>query len=213
MLLALHDKKGTVLSSASISLPYGLPAAVLMELTLSSRLAINNKKLVIIDTTPTGDDILDEALIKIKQSKRKKGPKHWVSKLGIKDLRARLLNRLVDRGILRGEQYKILWIIPSQCYKTKDANMKQKVTERIRTAVFGRSTSDPRTLVLISLVNACGLIDKIFSREERKDAQKRIKELVKSDLIGKAVSDTVAGIQAAIIATCAASVTAASSSS
>ncbi len=45
LLLALHDEKGTLLSSASASLLYGLSGVVLMELTLNKRLHIDKKLL------------------------------------------------------------------------------------------------------------------------------------------------------------------------
>jgi hypothetical protein len=202
MLLALHDEKGTVLSSASMSLEYGLSGAVLMELVLRGRLRADKKNLVIVDAALTGDDILDEALTKIKQSKRDRNTKYWVDKLsrGIKDLKGRLLDRLIDKGILRTEKRRILGVISSQRYPMEDAKAEQEVRDRIRAVILGGATLDPRIAMLISLVNACGLVDEIFSREERKLARKRIKEIAKKDLIGKTVSDTVAEIEAAIVA-------------
>ncbi|MFQ5822601.1 MAG: GPP34 family phosphoprotein [bacterium] len=215
LLLSWHDEKGTVLSSASMSLQYGLSGAVLMELSLMGRLHIDKKNLVVVDATPTGDDILDEALTIIKHSKRKRNAQYWVSKLSreIKNLKERLLNRLIHKGILKKEEHRILWVFPSQRYPTEDAKVEQEVRDGIRAIILDGKTPEPRMAVLISLVNACNLVGEIFSREERKVARKRVKEIAKSNLIGMAVSDTVAGIQVAISAAIAATVVASSSSS
>jgi hypothetical protein len=215
MLLALHDKKGTVLSSASMSLKYGLSGAVLMELVLRGKLRADKKNLVIVDAALTGDDILDEALTKIKQSKRDRNIKYWVGKLsrGIKDFKGRLLDRLIGKGILRKEKRRILGAIPSRRYPMKDTKAEQEVRNRIRAVILGGANLDPRIVMLISLVRACGLVNEIFSREERKLAGKRLKEITKKELIGKVVSDMVAEIMAAIVACIVASTAASSSSS
>ncbi|MFH1754662.1 MAG: GPP34 family phosphoprotein [Candidatus Latescibacterota bacterium] len=202
LLLALHDRKGTVVSSTSMALTYGLTGAILMELTLAGRLAIEEQKFVLIDPTPTGDDILDEALARIKSSKIYRKPGYWVSKLsGIKKIKDRLLGRLVNQGILRREEHRILRVIPSRRYPTAYSVPEMKLRERIRTVVLKGKKPDERTVVIISLVNACNLIKEIFDKEERKAAKKRIKEITESEAIGKAVSDTVAGVQAAVLAT------------
>lgn len=202
LLLALHDEKGTVLSSASTALKYGLSGAILMELTLNRRLHTDEKNLVVVDAASTGDDVLDEALTKIRESKRNRNAKYWVNKLskGITDLKGRLLNRLVHKGILRREEHRILWVIPSQRYPTKDAKMEQGVREHIRAVILDGKMPDSRMTMLISLIKACNLVNELFSRKERKIARKRIKEIAESDLIAKMISDTIAGIQAAITA-------------
>jgi hypothetical protein len=214
LLLALRDKKGTLVSSASMALTYGLAGAVLMELTLRQRLSIEDSKCILNDSTPTGDDILDEALAKIGSSKKNRKPQYWVSKqCGVKKMKDRLLDRLVNEGILRRQEHRILRVIPSKRYPTVYSGPEMKLRERIRSVVIQGKDPDERTMVIISLVNACSLINEIFEKEERKAAKSRIKELSKGEAVGKAVSDTVAGIQAAVMVAITASTIAATSSS
>lgn len=200
LLLALQDEKGTVLASAAGSLSYGLAGALLMELALRSRLH-DRKNLAAADLTPTGDDLLDEALGIISQSKRNRNPRYWVTGLAsrIKNLQGRLQGRLVQKGILRQEEHRVLGIFRTQRYPAEDTAGEQGIKDRLRSAVLAGAPLEPRLAALISLVNACGLLDELFSREERKKARQRIKEITQGELIGKAVSDTVAGVQAAII--------------
>jgi hypothetical protein len=201
LLLGMHDEKGTVVLAAGTALPYGLGGALLMELMLEGRLDLTGKEVTGVDPSPLGDDILDEALANIQQSKRNRKPQYWVERFcGVKNPKDRLLERLVTKGILRREEHRILWVIPTQRYPTEEEEPELEVRARVRAAVLAGETPEPRTALLLSLVDACDLVGEIWSKEERKQARKRIKEIVASEPIGQAVSDTVTMILAAVIA-------------
>lgn len=171
-----------------------------MELTLSDRVTFEDGKIVLNDTTSTGDDILDEGLERIKHSKKNRKPSYWVSKLsGIKKMKDRLLDRLVHKGILRREEHRILRVIPSKRYPTVHGEPEKKLRDSIRAAILDGVEPEERTGILISLVSACSLVDEIFEKAERKAARKRIKKIAKGEPIGKAVSETVAAVEAAVI--------------
>ncbi len=200
LLLALRDKKGTVVSSASLALTYGLAGAILLELTILDKIVLEGDKFIVKDATPTGDDIFDEVLAKIHASKKSRKPSYWVNKLsGIKKLKDRLLDRLVGQGILRRKEHNVLWVIPTKRYPTLSGAPEMKRRELIRTAILHNVKPDERTSILICLVNACSLVNEIFEKEERKVAKKRIKEIAKDEAVSKAVSDIVAGIEAAVV--------------
>jgi hypothetical protein len=201
LLLGMQDEKGTVVLSAGTALPYGLGGALLMELMLEDRLDLADEKVIVIDPSLTGDDVLDEALANIQQSKRNRKSRYWVERFcGVVDPQDRLLERLVTKGILRREEHRILWVIPTQRYPTDEEEPELEVRARVRAAVRADDPPDTRTTLLLSLVDACDLVGEIWSKGERKPARKRIKELVAGEPIGKAVSDTVAMILAAVIA-------------
>jgi Golgi phosphoprotein 3 len=202
LLLALHDEKGKIVSKASTGLLFGLAGAVLLELTLQKRLALAEKnKLALHDDRLTGDEILDEAIGKIRQSKKIRKADHWVSKLsGTKKLKDRLLDRLVNKGILRKEEKKVLRVFPVKRYPTKDARPERTTREQIRAALLQGRTPDERTAMIVSLVVACDLINEIFPKGERRVARKRAKEIVKNDPVGKAVTSATQAVQAAVIA-------------
>jgi len=105
----------------------------------------------------------------------------------------------VDKGILKKEEHKVLWLFNSPHYPLKDSSEELKIREQIRKAVLHKDITETRVAVLIGLVNACRLTNEIFSKEERKEAQKRIKEIVQNDLITKAVADTIVAIEAALM--------------
>jgi len=131
----------------------------------------------------------------------------------MKKLRGRLQDRLVQKGILKQEEHRVLGIFRAQRYPAENTAVEESSKDRLRSAVLAGTPLEPRLAALISLVNACGLLDELFSREERKKARQRSKEITQGELIGKAVSDTVAGVQAAIIGAVAAAAVISTSSS
>ena len=215
LLLALDDKKGKIIFSSSSALPYGLRGALLLELVLIKKIDVINKKLVVVDNSPTEDSLLNNALDIITNHKQKK-VKYWVSKLKskMKQLRQDLLLGLMDKGIIEKRDEKILWLIPTKSYPTKNPIPENKVRSRIIDIVLHNKQADERSLMLISLINSCSLIKEVFKKEDRKVAKKKIKEIVKGENIGNAITEQVNDeIMVAIIAATAASVAATSSSS
>lgn len=202
LLLALDDEKGTVASSASMSLGYGLAGAAILDLTLMDRLAMDGTSLVAVNAAPTNDDVLDAALADITSAGRTRDPRYWVGKLAsdITHHREWLEERLVQRGILHREEHRILGIIPSQRYPTDNPQPEGDVRNHIRAVVLDGATPDTRTVLLMSLAKACDLLDTLFSREERKGARQRVEEMTRDEAIGKAVTETVASVTAAVIA-------------
>jgi hypothetical protein len=201
LLLALDDAKGTIAMSTSQALGYGLAGATLMDLTLMGRLT-SDKNLVVVDATPTGDALLDQALATIAAAKRARDSKHWVRALGtgIKRHREQLEERLVQRGILHHEEHRILGVIPSPRYPTDDPQPETNSRARIRAAVLGDAPLDARTVTLISIAKACNLLDGLFSREERNATKGRVAEIIRGEALGNAVKETMDAINAAIIA-------------
>lgn len=200
LLIALHDEKGTILSTASISIRYGLAGAVIMELALHEKLEIRDKKLILINDSYIGDNVLDEAISQIKTIDKAKNAGYWINKLSGKiKVQELLLSRLVEKGILKMEEHKIFWIFDSPHYPMKDSGEESEVREKIRRIVLHKDIADTRIAVLIGLVNACRLTNEIFSKDERKEAKTRIKEIIENDIIAKSVADTVVAIEAALM--------------
>ena len=90
MLLALKDKKGTVVSGTNYRIALG--GAILAELLLSQRIQVEkkrkNKYAIVSNIDPLGESILDECLEKIKTSKRRQQLQTWVSRFsGLKNLK------------------------------------------------------------------------------------------------------------------------------
>ncbi len=200
LLLALHDQKGTILTNASMSIEYGLAGAVIMELALLEKVEVRNKKLVLVERSHTGDDILDQAMNLLRDSAKERDIAYWINRFTSKmKIKPSVLQRLVKQGILKYEEHKILGLFDSPHYPTRNPDEEKQIREQIRRLVLRRDVAEARTPALMGLVKACGLTNEIFTRQERKEAKQRIKEIMAGDQIAKAVADTVAGIEAALV--------------
>ncbi len=191
LLLAINDDKGSFVEMPSMSLEYALAGAILMELAFLNRIDTDLKLLDVTDNTPTGDKTLDTVLSQLVS--HEKSAKCWVQEIAcnyqnIKDV---LLQRLVDRGILKVDEHKILWVFSTRRYPMIDNTQETEVRTRIRHIILTDELPDPRDVVIISLIQACDLVDELFEPSERKQAYKRIVQLSKMDLIGQAVNKAV----------------------
>lgn len=198
LLLALDDEKGVIVDKTPIK--YGLIGAMLMDLALMNKIDTDLENLMIVDSSPTGDDILDEALRQIAQSKTTRTMAYWIISLSQDSnaIKERLLNRLIEKNILKREQQKILWVFARRRYPVRDDKEEKEVKTRIREVILSDTIPDPHDVVLISLVKACYLDDEIFSDEEINAVQGRIEQIAKMDLIGQTVSRIIGSIMRAI---------------
>jgi Golgi phosphoprotein 3 len=201
LLLLATNERGSTESGAWASLDNGIAGARLLELSLAGRLALGEKgAIVVADERPTGDELADEALARIADSERSRNAKHWVSKLASGKVRKQVLSRLDDRGVLAAERSKFLGLVPRTRHVEVDPGPEREVRERLHGAVLGDEAADPRTVALAGLVKACGLTKAVFGRENRKAAERRIKELAEPDAVSAAVKSVTDATTAAVIA-------------
>ncbi len=223
LLFALDDEKGTTTWSSSGALPYALAGALLADLALLGRVHLAEKqKVVVLDGPPVDDDILDDALAIIENSKKQHDAKHWVTALHskVKRLRDRLEERLVSQGILRKDEHRVLFLFPFERYPTADPSVERGLRDQVRVVFLENETPDARIVVLISLLKSCNLLDGLFSKEERSIVKDRAKAVIELQEAGatagaaaKAAADAAAAIAAVIASTAAVTAATASSSS
>ena len=199
-LLMLNDEDGEFVRVPGWSLQCAFAGAVLMDLALENRIDTDLKRLVLIDPTPLGDDILDPVLARIAQATETHDARHWVEYIAdhVEEIREGALAGLVERGILRREEDRFLWVFKSRRYPIVDGEAEREVKLRIMEVLFGNEIPDPRAIVLICLADACGILRELLSARELERAAERIEQVRKLDLIGQAVSKAVWDIQSSI---------------
>lgn len=205
MLLALQDHKGIV--HPSINYPYALGGAILAELMLQQRIAVEevkkNKKLVnLLNPKPVKDPLIDECLAKLESAKRRGSPQTWVARFAaVKNLKYRAVEGLCRKGILRDDEDKVLLIFTRKIYPEINPEPERKMIERLRRAVFTETREiDPRTVVLLSLANAIGLLRVAFDKKKLKARKDRIERIVNGEMTGKAAKEAAQAAQAAAMA-------------
>jgi len=201
LLLALKEKKGTVAAAATFD--YALAGAILAELLLHKRVTVvpgRSKLLEMADPRPLGDPLLDEALGKVKDAKRRANLKTWVQRFArIKKLRQRIARGLCLQGILRADEDKVLLIFTRKLYPEIDPRPEKAIVERLRRAIFTETQDvDPRTVVLVSLSKHVNVLKNAFDGKELRARKQRLKQLVEGEIAGKATQEAIQAMQAAV---------------
>lgn len=199
LLLALDDDKGTIEFGSSWQLAAG--GALIAELLLEGRLRATDEKhpkLEVVDRTPLGDPVLDEALEEMASAKKPKKGSDWVEKFSNQGkLKERTADGLVRKGVLKVEQDKVLWIFDRTKYPERDGRAEKEVAERLRRAIFTSSNDlTPRTVVLVSLANVAGLLPNLFDKDKLKERKDRIKKISEGALAGSLTSEAMEAVQA-----------------
>lgn len=207
ILLAIDDDSGR-LDSNSGALDLALAGAVLTELLMSGDVTLANGNLIAVASSRPDDDVLGAVLTTILAS-RPHDSKHWVKNLGKIQIRNRLLDRLIERGIIRREEHRILWVFPAFRFPTEDAAPERALRQAIRAIVIDGAAPQARTAALIALLKAANLTGMVFDRDERKHDKDRIDAIASGELMGEAVARAVKEAQAAVTAALIASTTAA----
>jgi Golgi phosphoprotein 3 (GPP34) len=184
----------------------GLGGALLLELALAGRVGVVNKRVVVLDRDPTGDQLADEALERIAGEERSRRPGYWVTRFA-KDTRPKVLGKLVTDGVLTMEKDRVLGVFPRTRYPAAQ-EAEAEVRERLRAAVLGDGPVDPHTGALCALVAATDLDRKVFADLDRMQVKVRLKAISQDSWAATAVRATIEEIQAAILVAVVAATTA-----
>ncbi len=199
LLLALKPG-GALRSEARKSLPIALPGAVLVELAARSQILVHRDDVMLEPEPPSlEDELLAEALTTIEGTASRRGLGYWTLNLAPAHgrWRDRVAERLVERGVLSDGRRTVFGLFPRWRYPVVDRATAAAIAERLRAALYEESPPGRRTLLLLSLANACGLVGSLVPRAERREAKRRAKELTAEERIGREVSAGVAEVQAA----------------
>lgn len=185
--------------NASTTLDTALAGAQLLDLVLAHKLSLADGRIVVSNSAPTGDSVLDEVLKKIADDPKTRKPAMWIPKM-TRGLRKRLLAELVRKGILAEDKKKILGFIPSTRHPSKDPSAETEVWDRLRCTLVENVVPDERTAALAAVIQAADLEGLILDRDERKLAKSRLKELANNQAMSPAIARAISSVNAATTA-------------
>lgn len=196
MLLFINQQNGRLLVN-STSAENALGGAVLIELVNSGRVAFepNGKKLKVVDPTPLNDLVLNEAVGRI----HKPMPPQSAVERVRKRLHGNVIGQLTDRAVIRVVPRKVLGIFPAKSYPIIDEAAAERVRKAVGDVVHGYRGADARTGSLITLLYAVNAVHKVFDGDKR-EMNKRAKEIARGNWAGDAVRRAVEAIQAGVTA-------------
>ncbi|WP_328972781.1 GOLPH3/VPS74 family protein [Streptomyces sp. NBC_00239] len=156
MLLATDDASGAVRHRTQVG--WATAGGLLIDLVLAGRIRVSERYLSLLDTTPTGDALLDGrmGLIGEWRGERTVGRvTEWLGRDRSKALEA-AVGSLCDRGILAAGR-RILGVVPVRRYPEADGAPERELRGRPRTVVLDGARPDERTAPLIALIHATKL--------------------------------------------------------
>jgi len=162
---------------------------VLSELAFLNRISTDQDYLSVLNTDVTGEPALDEVLEILKEAgKEKVKIDEALTALMAheKHLRQLVLDKLLEKGILKETSKKVFWVFSEQCYSFINNEEFTDVNGKVHKLISGKTTPDPKNAALIGLLHASGLFYKILRADEFSRCEKRIVEIsVKNDIAQK----------------------------
>ena len=200
ILILLDDEDGKFVRIPRWSLNYALAGGVLMDLAMENRIDTDLENLMLIDSTPVGDSLLDPVLAQIAASEQK-DTRYWLEQVAERgpEIREEALSRLVTNGILERQDDRFMWMFRSRRYPTVDGEAEREVKLRIMGVLFSDEIPDPRDVMIICLVDACGIFRELLSRRELTQVAPRIEQVRKLELIGQAMAQAIRDIELTVI--------------
>jgi hypothetical protein len=195
--LQLDEGSGTFADLPEAVSEVVIGGAALMELAIKNRIDTDLESLTVLDASPTGDGILDDILLRLSAAD---GNLTAAAALELvtpnsRQYQEEALRRLVAKGILRERDGRFLWVFQTRRYPVIDNREQREVRARLRQLLLTDEIPDPNDVVLICLIDACGLLRLVLASEEAPTAMPRVAQLAKLDLIGQAVTNAVREIQ------------------
>ncbi|MFE9956228.1 GPP34 family phosphoprotein [Micromonospora sp. NPDC005299] len=209
LVLLAHDDAGTNRLGRP-HLDYGVAGAVLLELALAGRVEVTDGRLAVTNPAPTGVPLLDHALATVAGDRPRK-PKDWIGKLA-KGLPDRVLDGLVDAGVLRREADRVLWVFPRTRYPSPTGTepaVETAARQRMLAALAADGPVDARTAALLTLTRAIGLDRTLFRELPRERVKARLTEIAAGDWASAATKKAIEETQAAVLVATTAATTAA----
>lgn len=163
MLLLLDDDAGVPAGAGTLY--YTLGGAMLVDLALrgsieidESRAGLNGPKVLATEGATHADPLLQTAYEKVAEKPR--GVQTLLITLGT-SLDGQVVDRLVERGLLRREKKKLLRIFPTTSIEVEDGRHETELRRKARAVLEEGETPDPHTAAVLALVSASGTLPAI----------------------------------------------------
>lgn len=199
-LLSLDDESGSVKQRQLVG--WAVAGGILLELVLAERVAVAGKYLELVDTSPTGDELLDgriELMQTWMRGRSKRRVTDWLTKDQAKAIAA-AVERLSGRGVVVEERRKALGVFPVRRYPEADGTIERALRERLASVVLKGTEPDERTASLVALIHAAKLHGLAFPGRPRKEISARTAEIAGGQWATESVRSAIRDMQMAVAA-------------
>ena len=197
VLLTIDERSGKLRSPAGSATGYALAGALFFDLALAGRIDTGTENIQVIDTTPTGKAVTDYFLAALAQRSEKTTVRDWMEEaFRERDyLEQQAIASLVERGILRHETTKMLWVIDVERFPIVNHQPQHHVQLRLAQTILTDTIPDTRDIMLLSLAKACRLLPYILSEEEIESRSQRIATVCQLETISREVTEAIAFVE------------------
>jgi hypothetical protein len=161
-------------------LRFGVSGAELVRLAAARRVDVTRGRIVVLDTTPTGDELLDAALASMTGGPRGRSAKTWVAHHR-RGLVHSYLARAVDAGTIRAERGTRLGFIPVERWLVTDTARAAQARAKLEAIATGAGPFSQEQAALAGLAVAAGVALVAFPGRAGGAARKRLREAGKRD--------------------------------
>lgn len=170
---------------------YNITAAILVELSIHRRIRCNTDHIVsVIDTTSTGDALLDDALRLISRSRRPRTVKLWIIQLTrLKRLLDRVIQQLKEKGTVMVREQTFLFFRFRRYHHVNPA-----VIESLKFKVQNVNDADRNeriACVIALVVTGEKAFPHLFTAEEWADVKQRFSGFIASHPLPTAVREVL----------------------
>ena len=194
LLITLDDESGKLLDSIKpFSFDIAIAASLIMELTLKGKLDTDAKKLFVVSSTETGDAILDQALAIIVEEKNSLSTSDWLSRFAHygDTLSDKIIESLVNKGVVQLVEKRLLWVLKTRAYPATSGIEEREVRSRIMQLLNNDEIPNPSDALLIGLLRATGIMNRLLSSTELVRLQNRIDQIANLEEINRSLSASV----------------------
>ena len=197
LLLLLNEETGYFAPIPEWRMSCALAGGVLMDLAIENRIDADLDTLTLVDSSPTGDELLDPTLEEIASESRAHPPRYWIERIARRanQISDAAFDRLVKQGILDFDSGGF-WSLSRKVSRTGrypliDGTSGDEIKGRITRILLTDEIPDPRDIVIIGLLYNCGGVRTLLEKEEYEQAEERIELLSGMDLIGRTIGDAI----------------------
>jgi hypothetical protein len=212
LVLLLFDPESGRALVDSTSLDRAIGGGLLLDLSTHDRLTADGQgaraRLSVADASATRDPLLDAALAKLDDRRPMRAQKA-VERLARKT-REPVLERLVERGLVRRERARLLGFLPVTRWPAVDGRPVSELRDRVAGVLRDGAAPDQHVALLISLLHAVKAEHKVVDGH-RRQLRARAEQVAQGDWAGPAVRKAVQAVQTSVAVAVAASTSAASS--
>jgi hypothetical protein len=194
VLLAVDETNGNLRSTREFGTAYALVGALFFDLALAHRIDTDTEAVRILDASPTGNPTEDRVLTAMAVRPELTTVREWIEEFFHRrhDLEGEALSSLIERGILRHEKSKLLWIIDVERFPMIDNRPQRHVRQRLAEAILSDGIPDTRDIMLVSIAEPCGLLPFVLDDRQIEARRQRIDTLCRLETISRKVAAAIA---------------------